>query len=304
VPEEPSLLARAAAALLLADPRDGHGRAMLELAASHLEDLPGGAAMVAPSEFRDSGVEALSATLALALAAHQVGRDDLAHRLLRGALTQENVVTRTGGEVTFWLLANAAFGVMGTGSTERATVSVDGRSQEVDLSNGFAVVDFEARRGRSVSISVDRVGGPGLLVRGEVAMGRDFEADGAPGPLTLELRGEPGRAGRVAALELSVVADRAVDSPIIDLQLPAGIDARETLIQTVTTANGVQRAEPRHPGFLRIWLAPMAAGTSVSIPLPIRWTLRGNLSGLGAMAYPQAQPDAMTVLPPRELDIR
>lgn len=302
VPEEPSLLARAAAALLLADPRDGHGRAMLERVEQHLEEVEGGALLVVPSEARAGGTEALSATLALALAAHQAGRGELADRLLRGALTQENVVTRTGGELTFWHLAAAAYGVMGTGTPERVTVSVDGDERAVDLSEGYAVVPFEARAGRSSSVTVERIGGPGLLVRAEVVMGRSFTGD-EEGPLALELLGEPGRAGRMAALELSVQARGAVEAPVIDLQLPAGVDAEESLLETVRMTAGVRDAEPRRPGFLRIWLEPMADGVQTSIPLPIRWSVRGRLHGLGAMAYPRAEPQAMTVLPPRTLNI-
>jgi hypothetical protein len=41
-----------------------------------------------------------------------------------------------------------------------------------------------------------------------------------------------------------------------------------------------------------------------AIPLPVRWSVRGQLRGLGAMAYPASEPAAMTVLPPAALDVR
>jgi hypothetical protein len=302
-PEEPSLLARAAAALLLADPRDGHGRAMLDRAASRLVDEGARAGLVAPSEARDQGTEAVTATLALAVAAHQAGRGDLAQHLLQAALARENVVTAAGGETVFWLLAAAAYGVMGTGTPEVVTVDVGGSRRTLDLTNGSAVVPFEIHAGRSAAIGVERVGGPALLVRGEVVMGREFEG-AADGPLGLELAGDPGSAGDIAALELVITARRAVVSPVIDLQLPAGVDARDGLLDVVQGASGVRAAEPRRPGFLRVWLHPLAEGTMTAIPLPVRWSVRGQLRGLGAMAYPASEPAAMTVLPPAALDVR
>ena len=301
-PEEPSLLARAAAALLLADPRDGHGRAMLDRAASAIEELPGGAALVVPSENRDHEVEALTASLALAVAAHQAGREELAERLLRGAFTGENIATRTGGELTFWLLAAGAYGVMGAGEPELVTVNVAGRSHRLNLSEGHAAVVFQGHAGRSYPVSVERIGGPALLARAEVVMGRSF-TDGGTGPLELELAGDAGRAGEVAALELTVHAREGVLAPLVDLQLPAGVDASDTLLEVVERSPGVRRVEPRRPGFLRIWLETLAEGTQTVIPLPIRWTAHGRIRGLGAMAYPQGRPQAMTTLAPAELDI-
>jgi len=301
-PEEPSLLARAAAALLLADPRDGHGRAMLDRAASRLEELPGGAAMVLPSESRDHEVEALTSSLALAVAAHQAGRAELAERLLRGGFASENVATRTGGELAFWLLAAAAYGVMGTGSPELVTVSVAGRRHTLDLGDGHAAVVFEGHAGRAYSVTVERIGGPALLTRAEVVMGRTFTT-GGEGPLELELAGDAGGAREVAAMELAVRAREGVLAPVVDLQLPAGVDARESLLDVVLAAPGVRHAEPRRPGFVRVWLEPLAEGTQTVIPLPIRWSARGRLRGLGAMAYPQGRPAAMTMLAPAELDI-
>lgn len=47
----------------------------------------------------------------------------------------------------------------------------------------------------------------------------------------------------------------------------------------------------------------MAAGTEVVVPLPLRFGARGSISGLAAVAYPEGDPAAMTVLPPRTLTI-
>ncbi len=302
-PEEPTLLARASAALLLADPRDGHGRAMFERAAAHLVEQGDGGLRVVPSEERSGTIESLSATLALAVAAHQIERADLAERLVRGAFSAENILTRTGGELTFWSLAAAAYGVLGTGRPERVTLTVDGRSQEVDLRGDRAVIPLDnLAAGRSVTLTVNRIGGPTLLVRAEVVMGRRFVSRDQ-GPLRLELQGDVGRSGEVAALEVSITSERVVNDAVIDVQLPSGIDARDRLVELVERSDSVLHAEARRPGFLRLHLAPFADGVTRIVPLPLRWTVRGNLRGLGIIAYPLSDPSAMTILAPRDLSI-
>jgi len=246
----------------------------------------------------------LTATLALAVAAHQLDQEELAQRLVRGALYDENVLTRVGGETTFWLLAAAAYGAMGAGVPERVTVRAGGEEQVVDLSSGRGVASIEGlRAGRSTSVVVERVGGPALLVRAEAVMGRRFDGRD-DGPLSLELQGDEGRGGELAAFELTVTADRAVDAPILDVQLPAGVTAGDQLVATLQSSGAVRAAEPRHPGFLRIWLNPLVEGGSAVVPLPLRWTARGELHGLGVIAYPESSPEAMTVLAPRSLEVR
>jgi hypothetical protein len=308
-PEEPALLARAAAALLLADPRDGHGRAMAERAAAHLVETDNGGALVATTEARPDALDALVASLALAVAAHQLDRDELAARLVRGAFVHENVLTRAGGEATFWYLAAAAFGAMGTGTPERVTVTADGHEEVVDLRSGRAVVDLaRLAGGRTVNVSVERLGGPELLVRAEVVMGRAFDATpddaSAEAPLALELQGDAGRLGELAALELSITARRAVRQPVLDIQLPAGVEAEGQLVEALLATGSVRAAEPREPGFVRVHLAPLAEGTSAILPLPLRWTGSGTLTGLGVIAYPLSAPDAMAVLAPRAFEVQ
>jgi hypothetical protein len=71
----------------------------------------------------------------------------------------------------------------------------------------------------------------------------------------------------------------------------------------VARTEGVVRAEARRPGFLRVRLAPLEAGTTRVVSLPIPWTVSGALEGLGAVAYPLSRPAEMTVLAPRDLPI-
>jgi hypothetical protein len=45
----------------------------------------------------------------------------------------------------------------------------------------------------------------------------------------------------------------------------------------------------------------MPEGTSRIVPLPLRWTVRGSLRGLGVVAFVEDRPETMTVLPPRDI---
>lgn len=292
-PEEPSLLARAAAALLLADPADSYGLAMLERASAHLADAPDGGARVTS----DDPLDALSATFALAIAAHQAGEPELAERLVRGGLAREHVALRRGGETALWLLACGAYGVLGV-DPEQVVVRVDGVRHEVALEQGRAALPIPGAPGTH---QVRVLSETGVFVRAELAMERPYVARN-DGPLALELRGDPGAAGEVAALELSVKAAGEVGAPVVDLSLPAGI-APERVVEALRGAASVVHAEAREPGIVRVTLARMLAGTEVILPLPMRWTVRGELRGLAAVAYPAGDPGAMSVLPERALRI-
>ena len=297
-PEEPSLLARASAALLLADPRDAYGLAMLEMAEAHLVDTTDAGARVEPSERRRTATESLAGTAALAVAAYQAGREELSTRLLRGALARDHVALRAGGESAFWLLAAGAYGSFGE-AANRVTVTVDGSRQEVLLESGRAVLPLDPS-GASHEVVVE-AGEGAAFVRVEAAAARDFVARSA-GPLELSLDGDVGDPITGAGLELTVRAREPLDEPsVVVVQLPAGVEGDAALRQVLSRAAGVVRVERREPAFLRLTLAPMAAGTELTIPLPLRWTVTGTLRGLGVIAFPLGRPEAMTVIAPRRL---
>jgi len=299
-PEEPSLLARAAAALLLADPRDAYGRAMLERAAEHLTETSDGGARVAPSERRAGPLESLAATAALAVAAHQVGDVELAERLTRGALARDHVALRAGGEAAFWHLAGGAYGALGE-DAPRVTVRIDGQTHDVALESGRGVVELDAS-GSSHEIVVEAPEG-GAFVRVEAAAARDFVTR-ARGPYELSIDGDVGDAIVGAGFELTVRAtEETLEPTIVDLQLPAGVTVDDRLRGTLNGVGNVLRVEARDPAFVRVWLTPLGDGTEVAIPLPLRWTARGDLRGLGVIAYPLGRPEAMTSIAPRQLPV-
>ena len=306
-PEEPSILARAAAALLLADPRDAHGRAMFDRVVTHLEPVERGGArgrIVVPSSARDQPLERLAATLALSVAAHQLGEHALGEELFRAAAFDDHVVLHAGGEALFWWLAAGAYGVLAApegapAASDAVTVVVDGRTLTATLENGLAAVALEGA-GPRPSLSV-RAEGP-VLVRVESLALASF-AERHEGPVTLAITGEPGDARHLSSLELAVHAEREARELVLHLQLPAGVRTDEALLAAVRSAPGVAGAELRTPGLLRVRLGTLSAGVDRRIPLPLTWLVRGSVRGLAVVAFEAAVPGRMTVLPPRELTI-
>jgi hypothetical protein len=299
-PEEPTLLARAAAALLLASPDDAYGRVMFDRAVAHLHDA-GGGRLVTASTNRAGALEEITASLALAVAAHQLGQDALARALITGALSRDHLVTHAGGEPLFWWLANGAYGVLGGGTPASARVSVGGRSTDATFDHGVAIVPIDSPSG-SVGVDVTTTGDALALVRAEAIYVEPFTAE-SNGPIELALEGDVGAADGTAALELVVRAREAVRAPVVMLELPAGFDLDdESLAAQLTRAGGVMSVTPRRPGFVRVTLGALGAGQELRIPLALRWTLGGTLHGLAAVAYDAERPEARTVIAPIEID--
>jgi hypothetical protein len=300
-PSEPTVMARTAAALLLADPSDARGRAMYERAAAAVAEAPGGR-LVTPSDARNGTIEQLTASLALAVAAHQLGDDVLARSLVGAVVYRDNLLLARGGEALFWWLSLGAYGVLGTVEPEGIRVSAGGSSSSPEFVGGVAIVPLaNARAGSSASASVD-AGDAIVIARLEAVYGLPFESR-TEGPFTVELNGDPGGLRRVAALELAITATEEVGRPVLYVQLPGGVDADPALLAAVGSSPYVAAVEARRPGLLRIVLAPLATGTTALVSLPVRWTAHGSVRGLGAIVHPADDPERMTVLAPRSFDI-
>lgn len=299
-PDEPTILARAAAALLLASPEDAYGRAMFERAAAHLH-AEGSGQLVTATAGRAGTLEEIAASLALAVGAHQLGRDALARSLVAGAMAHDNLVTREGGEALFWWLANGAYGVLGADAGASVRVTAAGHTTEASFDHGIAVVPVERASG-GVGVTATTSGGATLLVRAEAAYLTPFDAE-TGSPLRLALEGDVGASEGSSALELVVHANEAVAHPVVLLELPAGIDVRdEGLLARFSATGGVIGVEPRRPGFVRIELTALASGTELRIPIALRWTLGGTMHGLAAVAYDADRPDRRTVIAPITID--
>lgn len=301
-PSSPSILARAAAALLLVDPSDARGLAMFERARAAVVDAPGGS-LLEPGEDRSGTYERLTASLALALAAHQVGEDDLGRRLVRAVAWRDNLVTARGGELLFYWLAAGAYGVLGTGDPVGVRVS-GAASGDPSFTGGVAVMPITSARagsGLSASVSASELG-PMVLARLETVYSVPYSAR-SDGAFELAINGDAGSTRRIAALELSLEATESVSRPVVYVQLPAGVDADETLLGSIRGAGSVLGVEERRPGLLRITLGPMAAGEVRLVPLPVCWDARGTVHGLAVIAHPADDPGRMTVLEPAPFTI-
>ena len=330
--EDDVLLAQAAAALLLADPSDDSGRAFFLRVADRLAG-EGEARWVRA----DDPIARVAGTAALALAADQLGRDELRAQLARGvahrswhALLDAQQAdppvrhrSRRRGEDDdeppeprdrgFWLLAASAFGALGE-VREDTRVTFDGAAA--------ALVDGAAE----VALTPDddhleaelRVEGGAVWARLEVRAtraiattpdaeegasdGDEDERQASASGLVPSIDGVVGRVGEVAGLEVSVRALRAVEDGVVAIQLPAGAIFTAAAGRAVSSDDEVRGVvPPDHRGQIRVRLGAMEAGQRVRFPLPLRWIASGPMRGLGMATWSEAAPWLVTAVEGREL---
>jgi hypothetical protein len=294
------VMARVAAALLIADPEDGYALALMRHAFDS-STVRSGARRVTIDPAVASGSEATGAALALALAAHHAGQEVERDQLLRGAMQTFATVARDPDDALLYWFALSAYGALGVGEPEGLEVNVGAGWQALALDQGRATVDVTLAPGDRLRAKVRTRGGAAVYARVETVFGAPFEArDEAPFSLSIE--GDVGRLGGVSGLVLQVQAgDEAVARPVIELQLPAGVRDDEALEAALGAPAVVFSAEVRRPGFVRLTLAPLNAEQSHNVPIAFRWTSRSTVRGLGAAGYEASHPTRMTVLPPRAL---
>lgn len=287
--DKPALQARAAAALLLSDPRDGHGRALV----ARLTD---GDAIRTMGLAGENPEDSFEGTLALALAAHQLGRDALAERMARGAANHATLAARGRGTALFWWLALDAYGVFGAESPESVTVTIDGDERTVPMEEGVGVLDLGGATPEDVVV----VSETPVFARAEILYGRSFRGR-EEAPLAVTLEGRLGAVGVPAGFEVQVTSNAAVGTPVVDIQLPASAVVDDGFIRAVQAASAVRRVEVREPGFLRVHLVELRADQAVTFALPFVRVSPTAVQGLAMVAYPAARPDLMTVVAPRPI---
>lgn len=299
----PVSLALAASALLLVQPADHHALAMYAIAKTHVREDVGGL-VVEPIETDNDPARVFASTLALALAAHTVGDDAFASRLLGGAFAHQAEIARLSGAPLLWLLATSSYGALGTDAPTHAFVRINGAVTPLVFDHGRAVVDIASVGPDSdFDIQVSREDGSFLVARVEASFGTRFTArDG--GAVSLSLAGDVGHVGTRSAMELTVTPHGITHDVVVDVSLPVGAEADEVALSVLRrTGNGVVNVEAREPGFVRITLRGLAVDAPVVLPLPVAWRLAGTVRGFGTVAYPEADPARMTVLAPRELNL-
>lgn len=289
--EQPELMARASAALLLADEGDASGRALFVAARRAVVDHERGGRWI-PGEGVEDG---LAATAALAIAANIVGEHELRDDLRRALGTRAWLGLLREGDSAFWLIAASSYGALGSGE---AQARVDGTALELDEGVGrhrFTTdddVDFDVR-------------GQGLgLARVRVRYDRPISAQ-QEGPLELSLEGDVGTANSTSALEILVAADADSPHPELLVQLPPGALLDRASRIRVGRTDIVKRVHaPDREGMVRIQLEPMNAGASARVPLPVRWSGAGETRGLAIVGYDTSEPWATYAIEARDLDLR
>lgn len=295
--DQPAVMARMAAALLLADRDDGRGHALFARARDALRADDNGRRWVPGSPLRagDSWI----GTLALAVAARQIGQDVLGDELADVALTRLYLADRTGVEGAFWAMAASVFGAFGVDGPESVAVEVNGESVDLALHAGVGsmVLPPDARVRVTSSAPVwARVESRYLVPIANVDAG----------PLRARVEGSAGRAGGAAGFELVVTnqGEELVGVPIVEVVLPGAASLPAEVVATLVRSPDVVRVSPPDgAGVVRIHLAPMAVGSEHRVPLAWRWIASGHTRGLTLVAYDASRPFDMHVRVGRTLDI-
>ena len=317
------LMARGAGALLLIDSRDTRGRGMLTRAREHLAPGIRGGLVVdtasdSSSEEADSrgrnpsagegGGEQIAATAALAIAAIQVGEEELAADLARGLAARAHLALELGGEPLFWLLAASVYGVFGREEAGMVSLETGRRIQTIELDRGFAVIPLESLRsgGRSVyRLTPTSPSNSLLLARLEATYIRP-QAELAESPLRANILGDTGYAGERAAMEITVenTGGEPIELPVLLVSLPPSAELDERARTAMEAAEGVSRvAEVDGRGVVEVHLEPIDGRGERIVPLPVRWRAAGGVRGFGLALFDSERAWDLSVTPPRDLAI-
>ncbi len=304
----PSVMARVAAGLLLTNADDGPGRALYRSAVESLVTNEHGERVVPGDPMRVG--DGWIGTLALALAARQVGDDAVADALARAASRELHLLSRTDAEGPFWLLAASVFGAFGSDSRAEAAsdatvpVEISGARRELTRAELRARIDVASDAAIALS------GGDPVVVALESRALREL-ADRHDAGFDARVEGvlgdtaRLGESGARSALELVITAGPSdVVRPVIEIEIPAlaslDVVARGALSRSQAVAHV---SEPDRGGVVRLTLAPLRAETTVRVPLVVAWLGAGRVRGLGVVAYDATSPTRMTTHAARVIEL-
>ncbi len=290
--DRPSVMARMAAALLIIDRRDTSARALLQRARAALARDGYGRVFV-PGDPERTGDEFIG-TLALAIAARQIGDDALADELGSSAAQRLYLAARNGAEGAFWAIAAGVYGAFGLEAPRSVSVQADGATRRVDVSQGRA----ELPLGASARVSITTAGP--ILARVEtrfVSLAQSSEG----ATLRAHIEGTPGGLADRSGLELVV---GGAGAPVVEISLPAGARFDEEARNAMESPESVLRVVgPDAAGVLRVVLAPLREGAEHRVALPWRWIAAGRMQGLDIAAYDASRPWQIAVSEGRVLEI-
>ncbi len=209
-----------------------------------------------------------------------------------------------------WSHALARVAAARTGSErpgQSLKLEIDGQTHTAEPSGGLLQLPAPAL-GKPGRHRVAIVTGAGettlyyLQATAEYGLPWDVVPD-RPGSLAVTIEGESKGLDQRAELELVVRngSPRTIAAPMVELALPAGTELDEE--GRAAIRRHVVGEPDATRGTLRLRLAGLPPGAMRRIPLPFRWSIGGDLIGLGIAAYPDDRPDDLTVSAPRTLHI-
>ncbi len=281
----PTVMARLAAGLLLADANDMSARRLFDLAVSKLEKGDFGGKIL-PGE-NGSDLDGWIGTLALAIAARQLGDEALLGELMKSVAPRFYLGLQPDVEPAFWLLAASGYGVFGMGAPDSVTASIAGEAHSLRLRNGVARFSLPKSNTKIVLKTPMPV-----LARVEARYVRPVEQM-QTSPLRASIRGDVGYTRETAALELVVrnSSDTELARPVVEIILPSAALLDKQARATMASAPGVKRVDkPDRAGVLRVVLSPLDGQEKLRLALPIQWIGVGTVRGLAITAFDANAP--------------
>jgi hypothetical protein len=314
---EPTLYARAAFALTLTG---GTGssrvREFLRRAARGEDDGFGGTMALGETETsagffmpdpRDAG-ERVDALAAYGLAMLAEGDRNGAFRVVRALARRAPNAQRWPEEakaLAMLLLAKITT-PMPAGANATIHVTLDGRPFDLPVVQGVAILlarELSTAGRHRVVVDVPR--GTVLVAQAEGRYGRPWSVQPTVrGPLFATIEGEPGPRDTRAAFVLRVQnrSVRVLTSALVEIDVPSGAELDQdtrVLLERRLAAPALLTGRT-----LSLRLRALPPGGFVRVPLPLRWSVSGAISGMAIAAYAGPELGAgVTVVPPRVLTI-
>lgn len=294
----PTVMARLSAALLLADAGDMSGRGLFELARTKLVDDSSGGKRL-PGE-KGQAMDGWIGTLAMAIAARQMGENALAIELARSVGNRLYLGHQGDVESGFWFLAASVYGVFGVEQPGRISVRIEGKNRIVKLKNGIAQIPLP-KSGAKIGISTTTP----IVASMESRYLRPL-TKASDSVLRASIVGDEGVTQKVAALELFVrnQGPKEMQRPVVEFLLPAAGILSKFARQRMAGRSGVRKvSEPDKMGRVRVFLTALGARQELRIPLPIEWIGSGKTRGLSTQSYSEMSPWKISSTPARTITL-
>ncbi len=309
--DAPEAWARVGAALLLTrrlGDDDARAAEMLRRAERSVVAV-GDIAWLEP-DAEDGSVEPRVAPTAL-LALARIARGDR-----NGALALVRSLAEVSRGAQYWptagrAIASAAASMLATGvGTGPLAITLDGAPIEVSSDGPVVVASLtSASRPGAHELRFQLPDGALALLRLDLRYGLAWDvAPDRAAPVEIEWSGEIGARDTRSGMSVTVFnrGTRVLTRPTVDIEMPAGTeldeptrDAFASLLAEPATVEGTT---------LHLVLRPIAPAGFTRIPVRARWSLAGNLRGLGVSFVDEAGPSVAgmhptAILPSRAIEI-